>query len=133
MSLLPYYIRAQQHPICFPLQVTMFDRHVHALNKVVKHYKSAFLLKDLVELFKILNICIDRVDGNECYLKPLLEMLKIVGKPFFKEKTSDESNYEQIAIESISQLGKYASCIGWSLLKSCILLEPKALISIQTI
>lgn len=33
-------------------------------------------------------------------------MLKIVGKPFFKEKMSDESTYEQIAIESISQLGK---------------------------
>lgn len=59
-----------------------------------------------MELFKILNVCADRVDENEVYLTPLLEMLKIVGKPFFKEKMSDESTYEQIAIESISQLGK---------------------------
>lgn len=58
-----------------------------------------------MELFKILNVCADRVDENELYLNPLLDMLKIVGKPFFKEKTSDESTYEQIAIESISQLG----------------------------
>ena len=87
--------------------MTLYDRHTHALNKVIKHYKNAFLLKDLVELFKILNICADRVDKNELYLNPLLEMLKIVGKPFFKEKTSDESTYEQIAIESISQLGMW--------------------------
>ena len=85
----------------------MYDRHVHSLNKVIKHYKNAFLLKDLVELFKIVNICADRVDTNECYLKPLLDILKIVGKPFLKEKMSDEATYEQIAVESVSQLGIY--------------------------
>ena len=87
----------------------MLERHTHALNKVIKHYKNAFLLKDLVELFKILNICADRLDDHEAYLKPLLEILKIVAKPFLKEKSSDESAYEQIAIESISQLGKTTS------------------------
>lgn len=85
----------------------MYDRHAHALNKVIKHYKNAFLLTDLVELFKILNICADRVDDNDVYLIPMLEILKIAGKPFFKMKASDESAYEQIAVESVSQLGKY--------------------------
>ena len=76
-----------------------------------------------MELFKILNICADRVDENELYLNPLLEMLKIVGKPFFKEKTSDESTYEQIAIESISQLGMwlYILCEHAPKLKACLI------------
>lgn len=86
--------------------MNLFDRHEHALRKVVKHYRSAFLIKDLVELFKILNICADRVEENVIYLKPLLEILNIVSKSFLKEKASDEATYEQIAIESVSQLGK---------------------------
>ena len=62
----------------------------------------------MVELFKILNICADRVGENEeVYQTPLLEILKICAKPFMKERASDENTYEQIAIESISQLGMY--------------------------
>lgn len=90
------------------LQANLYDRHVHSLKKVIKHYRSAFLLKDLVELFKILNICADRTEENEIYLQPLLDILKIVSKPFLKEKSSDEAAYEQIAVESVSQLGKFS-------------------------
>ncbi|KAF6022274.1 CFAP69 [Bugula neritina] len=93
-----------------PHSACLYDRHLHALNKVIKHYKNAFLLKDLVQVFKILNTCADRIDENEVYLEPLLDILKIVGKPFFKEKSSDETSYEQIAIQSISQLGYLMRC-----------------------
>jgi len=101
-------VQFQDYNTVWLFQVSLYDRHIHALNKVTKHYKNAFLLKDLVELFKILNICADRVGENEeVYQTPLLEILKICAKPFMKERASDENTYEQIAIESISQLGMY--------------------------
>lgn len=64
-------------------------------------------MKDLVQLFKILNICADRVDANPVYEKPILEILKLCSLPFLMEKSSDELVYEQIVVESISQLGEF--------------------------
>lgn len=83
----------------------LFDRHIHALKKVCKHYKDGFIMKDLVSIFKILNICADRVDHHPIYIDPMINILKICCMPFLKEKSSDELAYEQIAIESIAQLG----------------------------
>jgi len=62
-------------------------------------------MKDLVSVFKILNVCADRVDDNPYYISPMVDILKICSLPFLKEKSSDEMSYEQIAIESIAQLG----------------------------
>nr|XP_006825782.1 PREDICTED: uncharacterized protein C7orf63-like [Saccoglossus kowalevskii] len=63
------------------------------------------LMKDLVQVFKILNVCADRVGEHEEYIEPMCEVLKICSLPFLKEKSSDETAYSQIAVESISQLG----------------------------
>jgi hypothetical protein len=62
-------------------------------------------MKDLVSVFKILNICADRVDENPYYISPMGEILQLCSSPFLKEKSSDEMSYEQIAVESIAQLG----------------------------
>ncbi len=63
-------------------------------------------MKDLVAIFKILNVCADRVEDVPAYVEPMKSILKICSIPFLKEKTSDETSYEQIAIESVAQLGK---------------------------
>lgn len=63
-------------------------------------------MKDLVQVFKILNVCADRVDTNPIYEQPILDILKLCGLPFLMEKSSDELVYVQIVVESISQLGK---------------------------
>lgn len=63
-------------------------------------------LKELVQVFKILNVCADRVDAQPLYEQPIIDILKICSLPYLKEKASDELVYEQIVIESISQLGK---------------------------
>ena len=63
-------------------------------------------MKDLVAVFKIINVCADRSDEQPLYIQPMLEILKICSLPFLKEKSSDEITYEQIAVESISQLGE---------------------------
>ena len=64
-------------------------------------------MKDLVQVFKILNVCADRVNEQPRYEQFLIDILKICSLPFLQEKSSDELIYEQIVIESISQLGKY--------------------------
>lgn len=69
-------------------------------------------MKDLVQVFKILNVCSDRVAGQEeepLFEKLICDILKICSLPFLKEKSSDEVVFEQIVTESVSQLGKYIS------------------------
>jgi len=84
---------------------TLYDRHLSGLKKLVKHYNKGFLMKDLVSIFKILNVCADRVDPHQLYIEPMCEILQTCRLPFLKEKTSDETAFEQIAVESLSQLG----------------------------
>ena len=64
-------------------------------------------MKDLVQVFKILNVCADRVNEQPRYEQFIVDILKICSLPFLKEKSSDELIYEQIVVESISQLGMY--------------------------
>jgi len=88
-----------------PHSAMLYDRHVAALRKVIKQYQSGFIMKDLVSVFKIMNVCADRVEGNPYYIQPMTEILHLCSAPFLKEKSSDEMAYEQIAVESIAQLG----------------------------
>ncbi|PIK43058.1 putative cilia- and flagella-associated protein 69 [Apostichopus japonicus] len=88
-----------------PHSTTLYDRHFHALQRLIRHYKSGLLLKDLVQAFKIINVCADRAALHPDYLQPMQELLKICSLPFLKEKSSDETVYSQIVVESISQLG----------------------------
>lgn len=88
-----------------PHSTTLYDRHFHALQRLIKHYRNGLLLKDLVQAFKIINVCADRSAEHPAYLQPMKELLKICSLPFLKEKSSDETVYSQIVTESISQLG----------------------------
>ncbi|XP_077978018.1 cilia- and flagella-associated protein 69-like [Glandiceps talaboti] len=88
-----------------PHSTNMYERHLHSMWKIIRHFKHGFLMKDLVQVFKILNVCADRVGDHAEYTEPMCEILKICSLPFLKEKSSDETAYAQIAVESISQLG----------------------------
>ncbi|XP_072179845.1 cilia- and flagella-associated protein 69-like [Diadema setosum] len=88
-----------------PHSVALYERHNHALQRLIRHFNAGFLLKDLVQVFKILNVCADRSHEQPMYIKPMLEMLRLCSMPFLKEKSSDEATYSQIVIESFSQLG----------------------------
>ncbi|XP_072431980.1 cilia- and flagella-associated protein 69 isoform X3 [Chiloscyllium punctatum] len=83
----------------------LVDRHLHALKRVVKRYQFGFPIKDLVLVFKILNLCAEKVKDQGAYIKPICEILKLCGLPFLKEKSSDESTFAQVVSESISQMG----------------------------
>ncbi|XP_052683421.1 cilia- and flagella-associated protein 69-like [Crassostrea angulata] len=91
-----------------PHSVHLIDRHINALQRLVKHYQKGFPMKDLVQVFKILNVCSDRVAGQDeepLFEKIICDILKICSLPFLKEKSSDELVFEQIVTESVSQLG----------------------------
>ncbi|PIK45828.1 putative cilia- and flagella-associated protein 69 [Apostichopus japonicus] len=81
-----------------PHSTTLYDRHFHALQRLIRHYKSGLLLKDLVQAFKIINVCADRAASHSDYLQPMQELLKICSLPFLKEKSSDETVYSQIVV-----------------------------------
>lgn len=68
-------------------------------------YHATKIMKDLVLVFRILNICADRVQDVPRYAGPMAEFLRLCSLPYLKEKESDELCFEQIAIESTDQLG----------------------------
>ncbi|KAJ1100804.1 hypothetical protein NDU88_005879 [Pleurodeles waltl] len=88
-----------------PLSCNFTERHVRLLRKIVKYYQNGVPLKDLEQLFKILNICAEKVVEQEEFVEPIFEIVKLCGLPFLKAKSSDEIKYAQVVSESISQLG----------------------------
>ncbi|XP_019963467.2 cilia- and flagella-associated protein 69 isoform X3 [Paralichthys olivaceus] len=88
-----------------PLTAHLKERHLFVLKKLLKRSQIGFLLKDLSDVTKILNICADKANDHPEYVPILCEALKICRSPFLKEKTSDELNYAQDVIEFISHMG----------------------------
>lgn len=88
-----------------PHSAQLYERHVNGLHRVAAKYHRGFLIRDCVEVFRILNICADRICEQNCYIDVMCELVNICGLPFLKEKLSDEMTYEQIVVESMSQLG----------------------------
>ncbi|XP_006636196.2 cilia- and flagella-associated protein 69 [Lepisosteus oculatus] len=88
-----------------PFASTLKERHLFVLKKVVKRYQNGFLLKDLVQIFKILNLCAEKAKDHPEYTQIMCGLFKLCSLPFLKEKSTDETNYAQIVKESISQMG----------------------------
>ncbi|XP_064410355.1 cilia- and flagella-associated protein 69 [Latimeria chalumnae] len=88
-----------------PYSCNLYERHLHALKKLVKHYHHGFPLKDLIQVFKILNLCAEKVKDHAEYAQSICDILKLCGLPFLKKRLSDEANYTQIVSESFSQMG----------------------------
>ncbi|KAI8483595.1 Cilia and flagella associated protein 69 [Branchiostoma belcheri] len=88
-----------------PYSENLIERHLHALTKLAAKYHRGFLMRDLVLVFKVLNVCADRIPIDPSYVEPMCQLLQICSYPFLKEKTSDETAYAQIVVESISQMG----------------------------
>jgi len=62
-------------------------------------------MKDIVLVFRILNICADNIESVPAYEEPMSALLQLCQLPYLKEKTSDETAYEQMAVECTEQLG----------------------------
>lgn len=88
-----------------PFSAQLYERHVLAIRKIVRHYKQGFLLRDLVDVIHILNVCCKRLLENHVYVEPMTNLLVVCSLPFLKEKASDETIYDEVAVESICQIG----------------------------
>nr|XP_033787139.1 cilia- and flagella-associated protein 69-like isoform X1 [Geotrypetes seraphini] len=81
------------------------DKLLNAVKNVIKHLQKGILLKDLVQVFQILNECAEKIKYHAEFIEPTCEIIKIYGLPFLKEKSSDETKYAKVVSESILQLG----------------------------
>ncbi|XP_036372166.1 cilia- and flagella-associated protein 69-like [Megalops cyprinoides] len=88
-----------------PYAATLEERQVFVLKKMLKRCQNGFLLKDVADVFKILNLCVEKAEGRPEYTSVMCDILKICGLPFLKEKSSDEMNYAKTVQESFSQMG----------------------------
>ncbi|XP_061112007.1 cilia- and flagella-associated protein 69-like [Conger conger] len=88
-----------------PFSNTLEERHLFVLKKMVKRYQNGFLLKEIADVFKILNLCVEKAEDHSQYTLVMCDILKICGLPLLKEKTSDEMYYATVVQESLSQMG----------------------------
>ncbi|XP_068603208.1 cilia- and flagella-associated protein 69-like [Brachionichthys hirsutus] len=88
-----------------PLTANLKQRHLFVLRKLLQKKQTGFLLKELADLAQILNICAEKVTDDPEYAPILCEALWICGRPFLKEKASDELNYAQDVTEFLSYMG----------------------------
>ncbi|XP_054910996.1 cilia- and flagella-associated protein 69-like isoform X1 [Poeciliopsis prolifica] len=89
-----------------PLTTNLTGRHLFVLRKLLKRNKSGFLLRELADIAKIIDICAVKVIEEPKYAPFLCEALLISRIPFLKEKASDDLIYPQDAINFLSCLGR---------------------------
>ncbi|KAJ8389421.1 hypothetical protein AAFF_G00119590 [Aldrovandia affinis] len=88
-----------------PFSSTLEERHLFVLKKMFKRYQNGFHLKDIADVFKILNLCVEKAEDHSEYILVMCDILKICGLPLLKEKSSDEMHYAKVVKESLSQMG----------------------------
>ncbi|XP_067281509.1 cilia- and flagella-associated protein 69-like [Pseudorasbora parva] len=88
-----------------PLSSSLKERQIFILKKMVKRYQRGFLLRDLADICKILNLCAEKVTDHPEYARILCDLLQICGLPFLKEKPSDEMKFCAVATDCVSQMG----------------------------
>ncbi|XP_068790868.1 cilia- and flagella-associated protein 69 isoform X2 [Struthio camelus] len=81
------------------------ERQLKILRKVVKRFENGLPLKDLAQIFEILNLCAEKLNDQEAFTEPICELIKLCGLPFQKKKLSDEVSYSMTVSKSIAQLG----------------------------
>ncbi|XP_046875685.1 cilia- and flagella-associated protein 69-like [Hypomesus transpacificus] len=88
-----------------PLTGKLKERHLFVFKKLLKKCQRGFLLKELADIFKIVNICAEKSKDQPEYASVLCDFLKACRLPFLKEKVSDEITYAPAVRECLSQMG----------------------------
>nr|XP_045015838.1 cilia- and flagella-associated protein 69 isoform X2 [Jaculus jaculus] len=81
------------------------EKQLKLVKKLVQCYQNGFPLRDLAQIFKILNLCAGKIKDQHQFLEPALGILKLCGLPFLKKKVSDEITYAEDTANSIALLG----------------------------
>ncbi|XP_029976671.1 cilia- and flagella-associated protein 69 isoform X2 [Salarias fasciatus] len=88
-----------------PLTANLKERHLFVLKKLLKRCQIGFILKELTNMAKILNICADKATEHPEYLPILCEAIKLCRLPFLKERASDELHYAQDVVDFLCHMG----------------------------
>ncbi|XP_078375930.1 cilia- and flagella-associated protein 69-like [Oculina patagonica] len=83
----------------------LVDRHVRAIHRLTKYFCHGFLMKDVDLVCDMITVCRERLETNPQYEKPLCDLIKVCGKPFLKERTSDDSTHADSIINLLTELG----------------------------
>ncbi|XP_053409680.1 cilia- and flagella-associated protein 69 isoform X1 [Nycticebus coucang] len=81
------------------------EKQLTCVKKLVQCYQNGLPLRDLAQIFKILNLCARKIENHPCFLESALDILKLSGLPFLKKKVSDEITYAEDTANSIALLG----------------------------
>ncbi|XP_044802693.2 cilia- and flagella-associated protein 69 isoform X2 [Bubalus bubalis] len=81
------------------------ERQLKSVKKLVQCYQNGFPLRDLAQIFKILNLCAEKIKTQPHFIEPAYNIIKLCGLPFLKKKASDEITYAEDTANSIGLLG----------------------------
>ncbi|XP_024866374.1 cilia- and flagella-associated protein 69 isoform X2 [Kryptolebias marmoratus] len=89
-----------------PLTTSLKERHLFVLKKLLRRNQTGFLLKELTNISRILNLCAEKATDHPEYASVLCEALKICRLPFLKERSSDDLSFSQDVTEFLSNMAR---------------------------
>ncbi|XP_066210269.1 cilia- and flagella-associated protein 69 isoform X1 [Saccopteryx leptura] len=86
-------------------KVDLKEKQLLCVKKLVQYYQNGFPLRDIAQIFKILNLCAGKIKNWPSFIEPIQDIVKLCGLPFLKKKVSDEITYAEDTANSIAVLG----------------------------
>ncbi|XP_063523685.1 cilia- and flagella-associated protein 69 isoform X10 [Pongo pygmaeus] len=81
------------------------EKQLKFVKKLVRCYQNGLPLRDLAQIFKILNLCAGKIKNQPHFIESAYDIIKLCGLPFLKKKVSDEITYAEDTANSIALLG----------------------------
>ncbi|KAM5302953.1 cilia- and flagella-associated protein 69 isoform 4-T4 [Glossophaga mutica] len=81
------------------------EKQLKFVKKLVQCYQNGFPLRDLAQIFTILNLCAGKIENQPSFIEPAYDIIKLCRLPFLKKKVSDEITYAEDTANSIALLG----------------------------
>ncbi|XP_074235492.1 cilia- and flagella-associated protein 69 isoform X2 [Saimiri boliviensis] len=81
------------------------EKQLKFVKKLVLCYQNGLPLRDLAQIFKILNLCAGKIKNQPRFVESAYDIIKLCGLPFLKKKVSDEITYAEDTANSIALLG----------------------------
>ncbi|XP_054215005.1 cilia- and flagella-associated protein 69 isoform X9 [Homo sapiens] len=81
------------------------EKQLKFVKKLVQCYQNGLPLRDLAQIFKILNLCSGKIKNQPRFIESAYDIIKLCGLPFLKKKVSDEITYAEDTANSIALLG----------------------------
>ncbi|XP_035972393.1 cilia- and flagella-associated protein 69 isoform X3 [Halichoerus grypus] len=82
------------------------EKQLKSVKKLMQCYQNGLPLRDLAQIFKILNLCAEKIENQPHFIESACNILKLCGLPFLKKKVSDEITYAEDTANSIALLGE---------------------------